>query len=57
MAKASSGSAAGRRSSTAKKVISDKHLRTSIGNSPNSRPKNKSKRLGFKPYKGQGKPS
>ncbi|CAB4167904.1 hypothetical protein UFOVP1292_31 [uncultured Caudovirales phage] len=57
MAKASSGGAAGRRSSTAKKVISDKHLRTSIGNSPNSRPKNKSKKRDFKPYRGQGKPS
>jgi hypothetical protein len=54
---ASSGGAAGRKSSTAKKVVSDKHLRTSIGQSPNSRPKNKSKKRDFKPYRGQGKPS
>jgi len=29
---------------------------TSIGNSSLSRPKNKSKKLAWKPYKGQGKP-
>lgn len=57
MAKASSGGAAGRKSSNAKKVISDKHLRTSIGRSSNSRPKNKSKKRDFKQYRGQGKPS
>ena len=32
-----------------------KHLRTSIGRSPNSRPTNKHKRRGFKKYRGQGK--
>jgi|TARA_R110000822_G_scaffold1244_7_gene5570 hypothetical protein len=38
-----------------KKVISEQHLRTSIGQSVNTRPKNKSKKRDFKPYKGQGK--
>jgi len=33
----------------------NKHQRTSIGNSPNSRPTNKHKRRCFKPYRGQGK--
>lgn len=37
-----------------KKVISKTHLRTSIGKSPNSRPKNKSLRKNTKKYKGQG---
>tara|TARA_R110000765_G_scaffold75310_1_gene147647 strand:+ start:146 stop:295 length:150 start_codon:yes stop_codon:yes gene_type:complete len=31
------------------------HMRTSIGNSFNSRPKNKHKRRSFKAYRGQGK--
>ena len=31
------------------------HMRTSIGQSVNSRPKNKSKRRSFKRYRGQGK--
>lgn len=31
------------------------HLRTSIGASPNSRPKNKQKRASFKKYRGQGR--
>lgn len=37
-----------------KKIISKKHLRTSIGKSPNSRPTNKSLRRNTKKYKGQG---
>lgn len=37
------------------KPQSTPHLRTSIGRSPNSRPKNKHKRRGFKAYRGQGK--
>jgi hypothetical protein len=32
-----------------------KHMRTSIGQSVNSRPKNKNKRRNFKRYRGQGK--
>lgn len=31
------------------------HLATSIGSSPNSRPKNKHKRRNYKKYRGQGK--
>lgn len=31
------------------------HMRTSIGDSFNSRPKNKHKRRSFKAYRGQGK--
>ena len=31
------------------------HQTTSIGKSTNSRPKNKSKRRSWKPYRGQGK--
>jgi|TARA_R110000868_G_scaffold222174_1_gene474051 hypothetical protein len=31
------------------------HMRTSIGQSVNSSPKNKSKRRSFKRYRGQGK--
>ncbi len=37
------------------KLSSKKHLRTSIGNSINSRPTNKHKRRDFKKYRGQGK--
>ena len=37
------------------KLSSKKHLRTSIGNSINSRASNKHKRKGFKKYRGQGK--
>ena len=33
----------------------NKHQRTSIGNSINSRASNKHKRKGFKKYRGQGK--
>lgn len=33
----------------------NKHLRTSIGRGPNSRPTNKSKRRSWKRYRGQGK--
>lgn len=37
------------------KPVTNKHLRTSIGRSPNSRPTNKSKRLATgKAYRGQG---
>ena len=31
------------------------HMRTSIGQSVNSKPKNKNKRRNFKRYRGQGK--
>ncbi len=37
------------------KVKTKKHRRTSIGNSKNSRPLNKSKRRSFKSYRGQGR--
>ena len=37
------------------KLEINKHFRTSIGNSPHSRPKNKNKRRSFKKYRGQGK--
>lgn len=37
------------------KIEINKHLRTSIGNSKNSRPKNKNKRRIFKKYRGQGR--
>jgi hypothetical protein len=33
----------------------NQHRRTGIGQSINSRPKNKRKRLSFKSYRGQGK--
>lgn len=33
----------------------NKHLRTSIGRSVNTRPTNKHKKRTFKPYRGQGK--
>lgn len=39
-----------------KKVSTNSHKTTSDGNSPNSRPKNKSKKRDFKPTRGQGKP-
>lgn len=39
-----------------KNIKSKRHQRTSDGSSPNSRPKNKSKRRSFKPSRGQGKP-
>ena len=32
-----------------------RHMTTSVGNSTNSRPKNKSKKLRWKAYRGQGK--
>ena len=38
-----------------KKVVLNKHQTTSIGSSANSKPKNKSKRSNWKPYRGQGK--
>jgi len=36
-------------------TIDMKHMKTSIGNSAHSRPKNKKKRRGWKRYRGQGK--
>jgi len=39
-----------------KKLNSQSHRKTSDGDSPNSRPKNKSKKRSFKPYRGQGRP-
>lgn len=40
----------------AKPVMSQQHRQTSIGQSTNTRPKNKSKKLTWKPYRGQGRP-
>ena len=41
----------------AKMVLSTtRHMKTSDGNSPNSRPKNKHKKRDFKAYRGQGRP-
>ena len=37
-------------------VKSTRHMRTSDGDSNNSRPKNKQRRRSFKPSRGQGKP-
>jgi len=35
--------------------ITKRHIRTSIGLSRNSRPKNKHAKRSFKPYRGQGR--
>jgi len=43
-----------KKSGTEKRAINSPHLRTSIGKSVNTRPKNKSKRRSFKSYRGQG---
>lgn len=37
------------------KPTSQKHMRTSIGSSPNTAPKNKSKKRSYKKYRGQGR--
>lgn len=42
-------------SGTDKPAWLNQHRRTGIGQSINSRPKNKHKRLSFKSYRGQGK--
>jgi len=42
-------------SGTSKPVWVKQHMRTSIGQSVNSRPKNKQKRRSFKRYRGQGR--
>lgn len=39
----------------ASKLTTKRHMTTSIGNSPNSKPKNKSKKRSWKAYRGQGK--
>lgn len=36
-------------------IAANRHRRTSIGMSVNTRPKNKSKKRDFKPYRGQGR--
>lgn len=38
-----------------KRISTNPHRRTSVGKSVNSRPLNKSKRRGWKKYRGQGK--
>jgi len=42
-------------SGTSKPAWVKQHMRTSIGQSVNSRPKNKQKRRSFKRYRGQGR--
>jgi hypothetical protein len=40
---------------TIEKPNAQQHMKTSIGNSVNSRPANKHKRASFKRYRGQGR--